>query len=323
MSDLISVIVPVYNVEKYIEECLESLIKQTYQNLEIILIDDGSTDASGGLCDKYAALDSRIKVIHQKNGGAANAKNNGLKIATGDYLAFADSDDYVERDAYEHMLKLLKNEKADVVQCCYRDLFTDKSVDHIIDGKQSFTTEEYLGRYTVDWTCGLLWDKLYKRELFNNIFFEEGHIIDDEYFTYQGVMNAKKIIHDSKIVYNYRQRKSSVTGLQKNKNRMVFDKLDYLVKRRNKIASRFPNLTRTFDNHLFSMLIWLTDGEYVSIEIMEAIKTVLCKQWKNVFFCGLSFRQMMRLFKIRYGRNDCDELNDTASNEAILNSYFD
>lgn len=291
MNDLISVIVPVYNVESYISICLESLINQTYQNLEIILIDDGSTDHSGIICDNYAANDSRIKVIHQKNGGAANAKNNGLKIATGRYLAFADSDDYVEKDAYEYMLNVLKREQADIIQCGYRDIYIDREVNHVINEIEKFTAEEYLRRYTIDWTCGLLWDKLYKRNLFKDIYFEEGHIIDDEYFTYQGVMNAKLIVHDSKIVYNYRKRKSSVTGMAKNRNRTILDKLDYLVKRRENIIKRFPELKKTFDNHFFSMLIWLTEDGYVSKETMNIIRSILCRNWYSMLFCGLRDRK--------------------------------
>ena len=104
MADRISVIIPVYNVAAYLPECMESILRQDHEDLEIILIDDGSTDESGMICDRYAARDSRIRVIHQKNGGAAAAKNAGLRIATGEYLSFADSDDYLEPGAYSHML---------------------------------------------------------------------------------------------------------------------------------------------------------------------------------------------------------------------------
>ena len=120
MKEMISVIIPVYNVAAYLPECLESILVQDYANLEIILIDDGSTDDSGVICNNYAQKDARVKVIHQKNGGAAAAKNAGLRVATGEYLAFADSDDYLEPDAYSHMMMLLKQSGADAADSSFR-----------------------------------------------------------------------------------------------------------------------------------------------------------------------------------------------------------
>lgn len=299
MQELISVIVPVYNVSNYIVECLESLKNQSYKNLEIVLIDDGSTDRSGEICDKYAALDGRFKVIHQKNGGAANAKNAGLKIASGTYLAFVDSDDYLEIDAYEHMMMILKRYDADIVQCCYREIFTNQQKDCVVKGVEKFTAEEYLCRYTKDWSCGLLWDKLYKRKLFENIYFEEGHIIDDEFFTYQGVMNAKKIVHDSKVIYNYRQRKSSVTVSEKYRNRIVLDKLDYLEKRRNNVIGKYPNLQKVFDKHLFSMIIWLSKDPNLTIDAIDVMKKNIKKYKMSRNCCNLSLRQQLYLLYLR------------------------
>ena len=119
----VSVVIPVYNVEKYLPECLDSVIDQTYKNLQIIIVDDGSTDSSGKICDEYAEKDNRIIVVHQKNAGAGAAKNTALKIADGKYLAFVDSDDFLELDAFEHMVSILAKNSADIVQCCYRDVF--------------------------------------------------------------------------------------------------------------------------------------------------------------------------------------------------------
>lgn len=121
MNDFISVIIPVYNVAAYLSICIESVLSQDYSALEIILIDDGSTDESGKICDEYARNDKRIHVIHQNNSGAAAAKNMGLKAATGKYLSFVDSDDFLEPDAYSHMVQVIQENKADVVQCSYRD----------------------------------------------------------------------------------------------------------------------------------------------------------------------------------------------------------
>lgn len=282
MKEFISVIVPVYNVAHYLPQCLDSLIAQTYTALEIILIDDGSTDGSSAICDAYAARDSRIRVIHQKNGGAANAKNAGLRIATGEYLAFADSDDWVETDAYEHMLNLLKGENADAVQCSFRNVYTDGAEVHMVTETQKcLQTEEYLLRYTTDWTCGLLWDKLYKRSLFAGIYFEEGHKIDDEFFTYRGIMNATKIVHDPQIVYNYRQRGSSVTLTAANGERFVMDKLDYLPVRRERISSKFPMLKTAFDLHYLDMLLFLSRDPYATEESLQREKRMLADYFRE------------------------------------------
>lgn len=276
MKATISVIVPVYNVEAYLPACLDSLLAQTYKALQIILVDDGSTDQSGAICDAYAAKDSRIRVIHQKNGGAANAKNTGLRVATGEYLAFADSDDYLEPDAYAYMAEQLQAHGADVIQCGYRNVFTDHTGDCVtLQAAQPFDTEEYLLRFTKDWTCGLLWDKLYRRQLFEDIFFEEGHKIDDEFFTYRGIMNAGKILYDPKIVYNYRQRGSGVTLSATNGSRIVMDKLCYLPVRRELVTARFPGLKRAFDLHYLNMLLLLAKDPFATAESLQREKKLL------------------------------------------------
>ena len=178
MKDVISVIVPVYNVAAYLPECLDSILSQDYDKLEVILIDDGSTDDSGAICDAYARRDGRIRVIHQKNGGAAAAKNAGLRAATGEYLSFADSDDFLEPGAYAYMLALLKENDADIVRCAFQNRFRTRT-EQWLAGEDRCVMEgkAFLVRFTTDWTCGLLWNKLYKRALFDGIFFEEGHKI--------------------------------------------------------------------------------------------------------------------------------------------------
>ena len=195
MDDLISVIMPVYKVEAYLEESIESVLRQDHRELELILIDDGSPDRCGSICDAYAAKDSRVRVIHQKNGGAAAAKNAGLRIATGTWLSFVDSDDYLEPGAYSHMLKLLKLHRADAVQCSFRDVYQNRREDHLLE-PAVLNEHQYLKRFPKDWSCPLLWNKLYRRSLFDGIFFEEGHKIDDEYFTYQGFLNPCKVVLD-------------------------------------------------------------------------------------------------------------------------------
>lgn len=258
MNKIISVIVPVYNVVKYLRECVNSLTSQTYQELEIILVDDGSTDGSGELCDILAKQDTRIKVIHQQNGGAASAKNAGLRAASGTYLAFVDSDDYLELDAYEFMLNAMQKYGADVVRCGFENVFVDymeEHTGHLV--QKTFSGEKFLEEFTRDWTCGLLWDKLYRRKLFEGIFFEEGHKIDDEFFTYQGIMRAKMILQIPRVIYHYRKRKSSIMCSKDSQNQLVLDKLEYSLQRRKKVIATFPALRDIYNEHYVNFLILL------------------------------------------------------------------
>lgn len=276
MNDLISVIVPVYNVAAYLPECMESILQQDHTNLEVILIDDGSTDASGEICDRYAAQDSRIRVIHQKNGGAAAAKNAGLRAATGDYLAFADSDDYLEPGAYSHMLKTLKAWDADAGEFSFRYVSKSGTEERILyEQTKMVSGKEYLPGYTKSWSCALLWNKLYKRSLFEGIFFEEGHKIDDEYFTYQGMMNANQVVCDPAVVYNYRRRRSGAMLDPKAGQQRMLDRVDFMCKRRRKVAQRFPELKQTFDTEFLDAMIYFTEYPENTKVSLDCIKQQL------------------------------------------------
>lgn len=260
MGERISVIVPVYNVAAYLPQCLDSILGQDYRDLEVLLIDDGSRDLSGEICDRYAAGDPRVRVIHQKNGGAAAAKNAGLRAATGTYLSFVDSDDYLEPEVYGYMVRTLREEGADAAQFAFRDVYRTHSEDQITrPGRSSVTGREYLVRYTLDYTCALLWDKLYKRELFQGIFFEEGHKIDDEYFTYQGFLNAHRVVLDDRIIYNYRRRASSVMCSPEASAQRILDRIDAISKRREKVVHACPELRRVFDTDYINALIYMSE----------------------------------------------------------------
>ena len=270
---MISVIIPVYNVEKYISQCLDSVCNQTYTDLEIILVDDGSTDESGKICDEYAQRDSRIKVIHQSNGGAAAAKNAGLLSATGKYLSFVDSDDFLEPGAYWHMLQIIQEWGADVVQCSYRDVFQDHTVERFLQIEKKVLSEtEFLTLFTKDWTCGLMTDKLYERSIFKGIFFETGHKIDDEYFTYQGFLQPRKVVRMDRVVYNYRKRASSVMSSPESAERLVLDCLDSAAKRRQRILDTLPQLREPFDENYLDVIWYLSGNEGSTERTLQALK---------------------------------------------------
>lgn len=299
MLGIISVIIPVYNVAAYLPQCIKSILAQEYQALEVILIDDGSTDGSGALCDELAAKDSRLKVIHQANAGAAAAKNAGLRVATGEYLSFVDSDDFLEPGAYEYMVEQLREHDADVIQCAFRNVFRNRSEDVItVRDFTIYETGEYLTRYTQDWTCGLLWDKLYRRELFDGIFFEEGHKIDDEFFTYRGIMNARTILRSPRVVYNYRKRRSGVMLSSTSTQKILLDKVDYLSARRIAVAARFPELKKIFDYHYLNMMVILSTDSAATENSIRYIRKSLWEYFRECNFCRIEFTLAIKLLRL-------------------------
>lgn len=208
---LISVIVPVYNVEKYLEQCIRSIAGQTYRNLEIILVDDGSPDGSGAICDAWAARDSRIRVVHKENNGAGAARNTGLELARGEYVAMIDSDDYLHINMFTHLAQLMQD-GADIAECTMEQTEADDL--KLEDGSGASVTwasrEEAMGLHIRDEIfCQTPPNKLYRRSAIGEIRFPVGNLIDDEFFTYQVIGNCGKLAHSSAKMYAYRQQPGS------------------------------------------------------------------------------------------------------------------
>ncbi|MDY3001340.1 MAG: glycosyltransferase [Romboutsia timonensis] len=220
---MLSIIIPIYNVEKYLTKCIESVINQTYKNLEIILVNDGSTDNSKDIINKYSLIDSRIKVINKKNGGLSDARNVGIEIAKGDYIAFLDSDDWVELNMYEKLYSYIKQENADIAQCSYQKVYNEevnnqkiKEEIKLISGKDSLynLSGKNAGKTVV------VWNKIYKRELFNDIRFPKGKYHEDEFTTYKVLYKANKIVDLNLPLVYYRQRDGSITNSKFNIKRL-------------------------------------------------------------------------------------------------------
>lgn len=215
MSEKISVIVPVYQVEKYVVNCIESICNQTYTNLEIILVDDGSKDKSGQICDSYSKKDSRIQVIHKINGGLSDARNYGIDRATGEYICFIDSDDMIAQNYIEKLFNLLKKENADIAICDYQEVY---SKDEIKVGKEAkkicnFSSYEAIKELYNDndnVKMVVTWNKLYKTALFSQIRFPVGKLHEDEFTTYKLFYNAKKIVVTNEKLYYYVKRDGSI-----------------------------------------------------------------------------------------------------------------
>jgi len=218
-SVLVSIIVPVYNIEDYIEECLNSIIDQSYENIEIILVDDGSVDKSSDICDRYSSKDKRIKVIHKKNGGLSDARNRGIKESSGEYLSFVDGDDYLDKDFIKMLLELLLKNNADISVCeyfKYDGINIKKKTKNT--GSNTFNNIEAIKDiFAPSSICEVMtWNKLYKKKLFidNDISFPEGKIHEDNFTTYKLFYYSQKITYSNKPLYYYRQRLNSIMSSQ-------------------------------------------------------------------------------------------------------------
>lgn len=224
MNDLkISVIIPVYKVEPYIRKCLDSVVNQTYQNLEIILVDDGSPDICGAICDQYAATDNRIKVIHKKNGGLASARNAGLSVASGDYIGWVDSDDWVELTMFEKLAKKANAENADVVCCGRYKEFPNRRIVQTWDHEQRLTRENAIDLLLKDNILqNYVWDKLWKRSLYFGIIFPEGRNFEDISVVYKLFEKAERIFTIPDVLYHYLQRGDSIIGNPSLKNKVGY-----------------------------------------------------------------------------------------------------
>ena len=240
-KDLISVIVPVYNVEKYLEECVNSIINQTYKNLEIILVDDGSKDNSSKMCDELAKKDSRIKVIHKENGGISDVRNVGIENSRGKYIQFIDSDDFMEDNMIETLYKDILENEADVSMCSYY-LFKDgvKTTDATYK-KEIYNKEQILKEILLDERVrSYLWNKLFKKSLFSGIYFPKGKVFEDIYVIPFIFEKSNKVVFNNIPLYYYRQREGSILHKQTNELRLEYIKVASKINK--EIENNFPNL---------------------------------------------------------------------------------
>lgn len=201
----VSVIVAIYNIEEYIEECILSLINQTYKNIEIILVDDGSTDRSSEICDEYQKNNPNIKVVHKKNGGLSDARNRGILESTGEYLTFVDGDDWLEKNTIKTLLWLVEENEADIATIIKKDHQYSSGEVIIGDGKRMIL-------HMLNTVCFEAWGKIYKRQLFENITFPKGKIYEDLYTIPSLVLKSKKVVVYHKGLYCYRERNDSIMG---------------------------------------------------------------------------------------------------------------
>lgn len=221
-NEKVSIIVPVYNVEDYLSRCMDSILRQTYTNIEIIVVDDGATDKSGELCDKYAQKDSRVRVVHQENRGLSGARNTGIDTATGEYITFIDSDDYVADNYVEELLLILHQHKADI-SICMGKKFSDvvgnleKGEDKIFLYTSETALESMLYRKKVN---SYAWGKMYKRKLFEEVRFPVGELFEDVKTIYKVYDIANIIALTEQQLYFYYQRTGSIVNSEFNIKKM-------------------------------------------------------------------------------------------------------
>ena len=228
---LISVIVPIYGVEKYLDKCVESIVNQTYRDLEIILVDDGSKDACPAMCDEWAEKDARIKVVHKENGGLSDARNAGVPFATGEYISFIDSDDYLEPTFYEKLYQKMQETGAEIAECGTR--YVDEEGNLLkVRASQDGDFDKLPALKKLIEENGFyqtVWNKLYKKEVTDGILFAKGKYNEDEFWTYRVFDRATKIVSIKEPLYNYLQRGNSIIGAGYSQKRL--DGLDALYER--------------------------------------------------------------------------------------------
>lgn len=252
----ISIIVPVYNVEDYLKHCIESIIKQTYRNIEILLLDDGSTDNSGKICDEYELKDSRIKVIHKKNEGLSATRNLGIKICTGEYLSFIDSDDSVTEDYCETLYKSITENNADISSISYKVVRTNGDV--ILDATQNNGLEqnettvyegieiikELLKQNTIK---NFAWNKLFKKSIISD--FQVGVNYEDIVFSFEVLGKINRLAYTNKACYNYLKRNSSITATITEDNLVDFGTA--IIGRYELVKNKYPEL---MDYNMYAFL---------------------------------------------------------------------
>ena len=238
MEPLISVIVPVYKVEPYLAECVDSILKQTHQNLEILLVDDGSPDRCPEICDAYAQKDSRIRVIHKENGGLSDARNAALDVATGEYIAFVDSDDWIAPDMMSYLLNAAIGYQAPVVCCEVINVYTYRMEYNNVTVDKVYTSEEALNELFFDRLENYACNKLYKADLWKHVRFPVGKNFEDIQTIYKTFEAAGRVAVLQEPKYYYRIRNDSLSGARDFKNRLHI--YGAVVNRYEEAAPRMP-----------------------------------------------------------------------------------
>lgn len=306
----VSVIVPIYNVEKYINRCIDSILNQTYKNIEVILVDDGSPDRCGEIIDKYAEKDKRIKTIHKKNGGLSDARNHGMREITGDLTLFVDSDDWLKLDMLEIMVNEIVTSNADVVQAAfyyaydgyllYDDRYYTENMDSIVLNNYELMKELVINERVKNFA----WGKLYKTNLIKNIYFKEGVLFEDVFWAHRVMKNVNKYVILHKPLCYYLQRNDSIVANYSVRN---LDILEGLKERQKFIEKNYKNLVNESNKILVKTsifhynLLTINSKKDKNKVYRNKIKSYIYNNYDNfikAFEDEKSFKNQLLLFKI-------------------------
>lgn len=300
--EIISVIVPVYNVKPYLKLCVNSILKQTYKNLDIILVDDGSTDGSGEMCDEYLNIDKRIRVFHKKNGGLSDARNYGIKRAKGELITFVDSDDFIAPQMHDILYNNMKNESADISICNSKLIWsTEEAVsDNNNNNYEILSSKEALKIMLTNRKFqSSAWDKLYKKSLFNNIEYPIGRIYEDIATTYKLIHNSNKIIYSSYIGYYYFQRSGSIIHSKFNKKQLD------MILAYDEMIKYFEDNSIDLINEVLAMYVnanvivfkEMSKDKYVDYDLEKYLKNNI-KKYLKIYIESKEFSKKHKLFAI-------------------------
>lgn len=296
---LVSIIVPIYNVEIYLKRCIQSLVNQSYSHIEIILVNDGSTDRCEDICLAYKQLDNRIKYVKKKNGGLSSARNKGIDSSKGDYLVFVDSDDYIDEKMIEKLLYFALKEDADIVECSYYEVLNNAE-KKIVSSKKIFTKEEAIESLIENTAITpIAWNKIYTRRLFNQIRYKENIYHEDEEIIIKLLSASNRIVKISDCLYFYVIRSGSIINSKLNvahfdiipimKNRITFlQKINCSEKLINLSKARLSNIY----NELYAR-IYLSNNNGFD-EQLKSIKKERSEQIKDVLKSNINYKRKIK-----------------------------
>ena len=249
-EELISIIIPVYNVENYLDRCIKSVLSQTYSEIEILLVDDGSTDSSGELCDQYAGISTRVKVIHKENGGLSSARNAGMKAAAGNIISFIDSDDWIDSRFLEILYEELISNHAEIAGCRYIKTSEDNLLDNTITvqnqkdfSRRIYSRDQAMSSLIRDSIKQVVWNKIYRKEIIADIAFEEGKCHEDVFWSYQAFARINIYTEITYKGYYYFQRNNSIMGEGYSLKRL--DAVEAKCRRQKFLETTMPQHSRT------------------------------------------------------------------------------
>ncbi len=275
---MISIIIPIYNAENFLSKCIESILRQTYTDFELYLVDDGSTDNSGILCDEYALKDNRIKVLHCTNGGAAKAREKAREVCHGEYICFVDADDYISEDFLDKLYNDIARENADI-SCC-RTMQIDGDKQSLCDRFTEYEIIADKGRFIKDYIDNkdlynkVLWAKMFKRDLIDELHIKPLVFYEDTTFMYEAFLKAKKVILDPFVGYYYYRNDDSITRKNISKEKEALVSLDHIF-----AFEAVANLAKEADSTYSA----IANREYANSIIAAISRMVKCKK-KPLYF---------------------------------------